>query len=202
MEFTGITYHNNEITDFETFEKLPNELRDFLKQSNGLIAFNGGLQIKGCTSNPDWISLQEVWNGKLRLVQTYDCLLETDIPFAQDPFGDQFILRDNLVYRLNSKFGELENLDLTFNKFIEAVVNNPVEVLMLESFNQLFQMKIRLKPGQLINVFPPFMFDIGNNEERVFKPVPAPEQISFLKKLYLETKQLSEGQNIEIKIEP
>ncbi|MGL1889092.1 MAG: SMI1/KNR4 family protein [Reichenbachiella sp.] len=183
----------------ETFKKLPVELANFLKQTNGLIALNGGIHIRGCVSQPNWISLDEVWTGESSLYRTYDCLTETDIPFAQDPFGDQFILRDETVWRLNSEYGELENLELSFNGFLNAVINNPIEFLMLESFNQLFEMNIRLEPGQLINVYPPFMFN--SNDERSFKPVSTKEQIQLLKKLYLETKDLPEGQQIEIKVE-
>jgi hypothetical protein len=199
MEFTGIIYRNDKITDLETFEKLPNELKAFLEQSNGLIAFNGGLQIRGCVSGPNWISLKEIWTGESNLFRTYTCLTETDIPFAQDPFGDQFILRDGFVYRLNSECGELQNLELGFNDFLKTIIKNPIEFLMLESFNELLEMNIRLECGQLMNVYPPFMFN--SDDQRSFKPVPTNEQISFLKSIYLQTKDLPEGQQIKIKIE-
>ena len=122
MKFTGILYQNNEITDLETFRKLPGELQAFLNQSNGLVALNGGIQIRGCVSEPSWISLREVWIGSLSLKETYNCLTDTDIPLAQDPFGDQFILRDGNVHRLNSEYGDLENLELDFNDCLEKTI--------------------------------------------------------------------------------
>ena len=199
MEFTGVIYQNKEIDDLETYKKLPVELATFLKQTNGLIALNGGIHIRGCVIQPQWNSLKEVWTGESSLFRTYSCLTETDIPFAQDPFGDQFILRDGTVWRLNSEYGELESLELNFNGFLNAIIADPIEFLMLESFNQLFELNIRLEPGQLMNVYPPFM--VNTNDERSFKPVSANEQIQFLQMLYQKTKDMPEGQQIKIETE-
>ncbi|QSE98990.1 SMI1/KNR4 family protein [Fulvivirga lutea] len=196
MEFTGIIYHNTDISDKSTFDKLPKELQDFFSQVNGIIAYNGGLQIRGCINEPEWISLEAIWSD---LHKTYDCLTKEDIPFAQDAFGDQFIWRNGHIHRLSAEFGELEDLELDFSSFLEKETENPVDFLMLESFNQLYDSDIRLSPGQLMNVYPPFMFD--TNDNRSFKPVPAKEQIDFLKSIYLQTKDLPDGQQMKINIE-
>ena len=196
MKFKEVTYHNTEITDKGTYKRLPSELKEFYSEYNGLVICNGGLQFKGCVNEPKWISLRDVWTGLLSLHNTYKDLLESDIPFAQDCFGDQYLLRDGSVIRLSSESGDIDNLDLTFKQFIDEVIKRPTEFLALESFNDLNEMDIKLKEGQLMNVFPPFMFNCDG--DRSFKPVPAEEQISFLKSIYSQTKNLPDGQSIKI----
>ncbi len=196
MNFKAITYHNTQITDKQTFDGLPSELKEFYREYNGLVICNGGLQFKGCINDPKWISLEDIWTGLSNLHSIYDEVLESDIPFAQDCFGDQYLWRDKQVIRLSSESGDIENLDLTFNQFLDEVIKNPTEFLALESFNQLYEMDIKLQDGQLMNVYPPFMFKCDG--DRSFKPVPSEEQISFLKSIYTQTKDLPEGQSFKI----
>lgn len=196
MQFTGVTYQNTELTDLPTFERLDGELKGFIEQVNGLVAYNGGIQFRGCVKDPKWISLEEVWTGASALYKTYDILTASDIPFAQDGFGDQFILRNNVVYRLSSEYGDLENLDVTLFGFIGEIIKNPVEYLMLAAFNDLYEMGVKLDSGQLINVMPPFI--IETEETRSYKPVSTFEQLEFLKNIYQQTKNLEDGQQIRL----
>jgi hypothetical protein len=191
MRFKNIIFENTEITDFETFEKLPNYLQEFLKHKNGFIALNGGIQFRGCVSKPSWLSIENIWLGNNSLLNTYESLSASDIPFAQDGFGDQFIIRDNNVLRLSLENGLLENLDLSFKEFLNLIEINPIEFLMLEPFEALFDLGKKLMPGQLMSVYPPFTFD--SDKVRSFEPISAMERVNFLKDLYTQIKDLPDG---------
>ena len=58
-QFKDITYLGSEIDDLDTYNLLPDYLKDFYLNNNGLIAYNGGLHIRGCVNFPEWHSLKE-----------------------------------------------------------------------------------------------------------------------------------------------
>lgn len=199
MEFTGVTYTDDKITDNEVYNSLPTELKSFYDQVNGIIAFNGGLHIRGCVSTPDWHSIGKIWKGENALHNLYDEVKETDVPFGQDCLGDQYLLRDGLVCHLSAETGDIENLDFTFGQFLKESMTDPMEFLLLQPLQQFMNEGGQLKPGELLNVYPPFC--TKEAEEGVsLKNVPTLERISFLADLYRQLKDLPEGQRIEIKI--
>jgi hypothetical protein len=198
MRFEGIIYENHKITDFVTFEKLTDELQNLLKNYNGVTCLHGGFQIRGCVNEPKWISLEEIWTGKSSLYKIYDLLLENDIPFGQDCFGDQFLLRNNEVIKLSAETGEVEFLSVSLAEFLTKIEDNAIEFLNIPSFDRFIGLGIELLPGQMINVYPPFALNMGGN--RSFRAVSAIEQIDFLKYLYLQIRDLPDGAQIEIKV--
>src|SRR5687768_15905260 len=99
MKLLGITYKGPEIDDFGTFNSLPIELKGLLKQANGIVAFKGGLHIRGCCSDPGWNSINEVWTGKSAFWKHYPDVLDIDVPFAQDCMGDQFFIRSHKIIK-------------------------------------------------------------------------------------------------------
>ena len=89
----GILYTGGELTDLVTFAKLPTYLQAFLREQNGVVAYFGGLHLRGCVTAPGWHSLAGVWQGERALWRTYAAVQKADIPFAQDCVGNQFLLR-------------------------------------------------------------------------------------------------------------
>ena len=77
-----------------------------------LATFDGGLHVHGACLDPGWHSLRHVLEGPEALYRLYSVLAPTDIPFAQDALGDQFILRQGIVHRLAAETGDLEALRL------------------------------------------------------------------------------------------
>ncbi len=181
------------VTDTETFAMLPEELRAFLMKFNGIVAFKGGLQVWACVYEPSWLSLKEIWIGAKNLHGVYTYVKETDIPFAQDCFGDQYLWREGMIVKLNAEYGEVEEVAPSIDAFMEALQQDPVDYLVLESFEAYLANGNTFEAGQLINVYPPFTMNSAN--ERVLKAVPADEQHKFLKTFYQQIKPLAEGSN-------
>src|SRR5581483_2945881 len=92
--------------DNTVLARLPRDYTDFLQSINGCVVFGGGLHIRGASANPNWHSLRQVWIGEDRLSRLYPGVNADDVPFAQDCFGDQFLLRSGSVMRLHGETGE------------------------------------------------------------------------------------------------
>jgi len=159
MEFKGITYVGEEVSDKETLEALPAELKSFYEEINGLVAYQGGLHIRGCVVTPEWHSLAHVWKGEHALWKIFSDLNESDIPFAQDCMGDQFVLRLGTVWLLSMDTGELDDLEIEFYDFLEDAIEDPVEFLALEPLVQFMDLDQTLEPGFILEADPPFSFE-------------------------------------------
>ena len=100
--------------------------------------------------------------------------------------------------QLCAETGEIIDLDCDLKTFLNRIRSNSHDYLSLQQIKQLNEMGLTIANGQLFNVFPPFIFD--SQTERSYKPISAMEQIEFLKDLYKQTKDLEEGQSIELTI--
>lgn len=70
MNLPDIIYENSEITDRETFGLMPMDLKEFYLEHNGIVAFQGGIQFRGCLKSPTNLSIQEIWKGDSNLFKT------------------------------------------------------------------------------------------------------------------------------------
>jgi hypothetical protein len=190
-QLRNITYKGQKIDDFESFDRIPDYLKDFLSRQNGLIALDGGFHIRGCVLTPKWHSLGYAWFGELKLSNLFDNLTPNDIPIAQDCFGYQYLIRDNQIIRLLTETGDLEFLETDFYRFIELVKADPIGILNVENID-----RFDLKPGQLLSVIPPFC--IKSDSDRLIKPIDSEERIRFLSSLSRQISNLPDGTNIEI----
>jgi hypothetical protein len=191
MKLEGIIKHRADITDLETFNCLPDTLKAFFTDYNGIVAYKGGLQIYACVKNPAWLSLKEAWTGTHRLFELYTYVQETDIPLARDCFGDQYLWRAGRVVKLNAEYGEVEDVAPDLQTFMKELIKGPADYLVLDAFDAYLAKGNTFEAGQLVNVFPPYTMNSVN--ERVFKAVPAEEQLTFLKAFYQQIKPLAEG---------
>ncbi|HEX9961810.1 MAG TPA: hypothetical protein VGB00_12805, partial [Pyrinomonadaceae bacterium] len=96
-------YAGSEITDVEILAKVPEDYRQLLTETNGFVLFDGGLHVRGAVLSPDWHSLRKVWLGDFALYKLFPAIEKTDVPFAQDCLGDQFVLRNGVVYKLDAE---------------------------------------------------------------------------------------------------
>ncbi len=183
MKLQGVTYRHSIIEDWTTFKATPARFQDFLKQTNGIIAFKGGLHIRGCCHEPAWHSIDHYISGQVAFWKIYPDVLDIDIPFAQDCMGDQFLFRGEKVYKLSLETGILSFFDYDFYGFLEAIDNNPIEFLGMYPLVQHEMDGKELLPGQLLQAYPPLCLNIPGSVISL-EAVPAEEQIVFLENLY------------------
>ena len=174
--FKNICFSGPEIDDFETFDRLPQYLKDFFLKKNGFTIRTGLFHIRGCVLEPKWHSLKEIWYGESKLSNLYQSINKNDIPIGQDCLGNQFFLRNNIIHLLNSEIDEVDNLKIDFRQFIQEI-----NELTDEDIDVKKMQNIELAPGQLIYSDPPLAFNspIGYS----FKAIDALEQIKNLSKL-------------------
>lgn len=164
--------------DFD-WSLLPPELGMLLQMSNGLIALHGGLHVRGVGDVPEWHDLFAVWKGEHALHLVYPDVEETDVPFAQDCFGDQFLLRDGVVMKLATEVGHVEQIAEDLGAFLAAVVDDGMEYLDLELLKMFRDDGEELEPGFLLQVDPPFSSEEAEDGVTL-EPVPAGERLEFL----------------------
>ena len=199
MEQSKRTNIGTEITDADILERLPESYRRVLNDENGFILFDGGLHVRGAVLSPEWHSLRKVWFGDLALHKLFPAIKETDVPFAQDCLGDQFVLRNDLVHKLDAEIGELENLRIDLGAFLDCARENPVEFLSLQPLQQ-FQLKGgKLKPGQLLSVYPPFIFEESAKSISI-TAVSMFDRVSFLADCASQVAGLAKGTKVRLNV--
>lgn len=199
MELNDIGFQGLEIGDGETLSKLPEPLRNLLAQINGFVQFGGGLHIRGACLSPTWHSLREAWSGENALCKLFPAVLETDIPFGQDVMGDQFVLRENIVYRLHSETGKIESLNCDFFAFLNLSQNDPLEFLQLHPLLQFQNEGGTLQPGELLSAYPPFCTVNAQNGVSL-RANSAQERIAFLASFAAQISSLPDGTAITLQI--
>ncbi len=197
--FEGVPYNDDEQGDPILLREVPVELARLLKVRNGFVAFGGGLHVRGACKQPPWHSLREAWKGDGALHERYPELRPSDIPFAQDCVGDQYLLRDGEVVQLFAEMGEVEHLDMSLSEFFRAVKDDPVDLLCTEPLELFMQSNTRLEPGRLLQVFPPFCCDA---DERELRDMPADELLDYHTELSQRLSELPEGVELDYRAIP
>jgi hypothetical protein len=181
MKIEHTNFTGSSIDDRELLAKLPKELAKLLEQINGFIQFHGGFHVRGACLAPAWHSLRDAWIGKNAFHQLYPDVTPEDIPFAEDCMGDQFLLRDRIVWQLFAETGELESLESTFTEFMQNVEDDPGEHLALHPLLQFQREGGHLLPGQLLSATPPFCLEEADDGVSL-EAVPSGERRQFLAK--------------------
>ena len=148
----------DENVDVDLLSRLPADLAELLRQTNGFIGFQGGLHVRGACREPKWHSLRDAWQGESAFQSLYSEVRPSDAPFAEDCMGDQFLLRDEIVHKLSAETGDVESLNVSLPAFLQAAEADPVEFLALQPLLRHQQNGGSLEPGQLLSAYPPFIF--------------------------------------------
>jgi len=199
MDLGQLTYLGPSLDDVEILPRLPPAYVRFLASRNGFVAFGGGLHVRGAVLDPEWHSIRAALEGPSAPHVLFDALTPADVPFAQDALGDQFILRDGLVYRLHGEAGNLQPLQVDFVSFLERCAANPVDYLSLQPLLTFQAQGGKLTPGQLLSVYPPFLIDTGKSE-RSYAAVPAIQVLTSLGRFASEVRDLPDGTKVKIKV--
>ncbi len=191
MNISGITWRGESIQDVELLPDLPLDLLGLLTKTNGFILHNGALHVRGACLNPEWHSLRQAWFGPDSFSKLYKEVEATDIPFAEDQFGDQFLMRNGGVFRLETETGQVQPLCESLQIFLSRVEEDIVTFLNVG-------LNHPLEPGQLLHAYPPFCVESKSGVS--LKPCPASEVILFHADLARQIRDVPDGMNIEFKI--
>jgi hypothetical protein len=200
MELKDVTFEGPPVDDRETLAGLPADLRSLLQQINGFVQFGGGLHVRGACIEPAWHSLAEAMSGELALHAHYPAVLPTDVPFAQDAVGDQYLLRDGTVHWLYAETGDMESMRVGLIEFFEAAQANPDGYLGLQLLRQFLADGGTLEPGELLHIYPPLCTVEAKSGVSV-TAVPAGERLKFLGEFAARVRGVSEGGQIEMRVE-
>ncbi|KAA9339366.1 SMI1/KNR4 family protein [Hymenobacter busanensis] len=193
-----VTYIGEPVSDSVTFKQLPIEMQGFLLHANGLVAYLGGLHIRGCCQEPKWHSLAEAWSGDTAFCKIYPNVKISDIPFAQDSMGNQFLLRKGIVWFLDTETGEVENLNVSFDMFIAGVERFPGRALDLSNIGTFAKLGARLMPGELLAVFPPACIKTNGDQFKLTR-MPVATRLHSLADMYRQIRRLKPGQKITVR---
>jgi hypothetical protein len=192
MDIPGITWKSESIEDVEILRELPAYLVRVLSDTNGFILREGAVHVRGACLTPEWHSLRAAWRGPKAFHSLYPDVRPSDIPFAQDQVGDQFLIRDDIVLRLSAETGEIERLADSVQDFFSKVSND------IEDFFNV-GLDYRMQPGQLLCAYPPFCFGESAGGASL-APLPASEVILFHADLARQIRDVPDGGQIELKV--
>ena len=200
MDFPHLTYSGPPIDDAEILARIPNDLAAYLRERNGFIALSGGFHLRGACLAPAWHSLRQAWEGQAALHRLFTEVKASDVPFAEEACGDQFLLRDGRVFRLAAETGEIGPVASDLPSFFATVLDNGIGTLGLEPLLGFLSEGAKLEPGQLLSVYPPFCTDAASNGVTL-KAVPAGERIAFLADLARQLKDVPDGGVIDLNLD-
>jgi hypothetical protein len=199
MILERVTYTGPTFDDRQILNELPASLAAIILEENGVVAFGGGFHIRGACHNPPWHSLREAWRGSSAFHCNYPNLRPTDIPFAEDALGDQFVLREEVVHRLATETGDLQSLATDVVTFIAQIEADPITTLSLEPLVAFERTGGRLEPGQLLSVYPPYC--VGAEGARSFRAIASSDRLDFLASLARQIRDLPDGTAIRLEFE-
>jgi hypothetical protein len=192
MNIGGISWRGESIEDVEILPDLPGDLVRLLNDTNGFILHEGAVHVRGACGSPDWHSLRAAWRGERAFHLLYDEVQPSDIPFAQDQLGDQFLIRDGVILRLAAETGDLKRIAANLEEFLRQAGRDP-EGFLNVGLNH------KLEPGQLLHAFPPFCFQ-DTGMEVSFRGLPADQVIQFHANLAKQIRDLPDGGQIELNV--
>lgn len=191
MTLSGITFKGPLEYDQDLLEMLPEELAALLRSVNGFILYHGALHFRGASFALPWHDLRRAWHGDLGLHQLYDAVEQSDVPFAQDIFGDQFIWRNGMILRLWAETGEMEVVADSLDEFFHGVEDDIEDYLNVNT-------KVTVEPGQLISAYPPFCTKESAGGCS-FRACPADEVITFHAEFARKIRCLTDGERLQIR---
>lgn len=192
MATKRLTFRGPPLDDFDFLRSLPDGIQGLLRENNGFILHDGAFHLRGVCDHPNWHSLRHAWTGDHSFSRLYATVTTSDIPFAEDAFGDQFLWRDGRVLRLFSETGLLDQVAKSLGEFLHQIDTQTMEYL---NFNP----EMKLEPGMLWHVYPPFVCN-SLTPNRSFKAVPTVELRAFNANLAEQLKDLPDGTKIEYKM--
>jgi hypothetical protein len=145
--------------------------------------------------------LRNAWVGEKAFHRLYPKVKPSDIPFAEDFLGNQFLMRNGKVVFLDGETGDTEPRKQTLGQFFTSIERDPISALDLNTLLEFQQDGGALKPGELLAVIPPLCSEQAA-EGISASPVAAEERYAFLSKLAAFLKDLPEGSSFDFQVQP
>jgi hypothetical protein len=200
MNLENVTYRGPALDDEAILEHVPRSLAGLLRQTNGFVQHHGGLHVRGACLAPDWHSLRAAWHGEHALHRAYRSVEMNDVPFAEDCLGDQFFLRDGLVWKLSAETDDAETLGISLGEFLRRIGADPVEALAMQPLLQFIEDEGHgLAPGELLTAHPPFCLEESGGGVSL-RAISAMERRRFLAELAAHIRDVPDGQKISFKL--
>ena len=199
LDLPHLTYAGAALDDPEILDRVPVELAAALRARNGCVAYLGALHVRGACRAPAWHSLRQAWEGPDALHALFTEVRPSDVPFAEDAFGDQLLLRDGRVVRLSGELGEVTETADSLEGFFANLLAEPEQVLDYQPLLTFHQGGGELRPGQLLAAYPPFVLEAGASSRNV-RAVDAVERRRFLADLARQLHGLADGAEVRLKV--
>ena len=199
MTLQGVTFQGPPLETPDKIQQLPGDLIEVLWQINGFVAYAGGLHVRGMVDEPAWHSFERYCWGEMALHKRYSALEEYDLPFGQDFLGNQFVLRDERVWRLRGDTGQLRALDVDLAGFLENVRHDAIGYLELELLAEYHQLHGMLEPGKLVHTMPPLCMR-RDDKKLALKSVDVDKGLSFLSDFARQIADVPEGEEVNLKL--
>jgi hypothetical protein len=197
LHLPHLIYEGAPLDDREILSRLPTALADALRERNGCVAYLGGLHVRGACTEPAWHSIRAAWEGEDALHRLFEEVQQSDVTFAEDAFGDQFLLRDGQVMLLDAELGEVRPLKPSLEEFFLSLLEHPAELLGYEPLLEMRRQGQKLEPGQLLSARPPFVL-AGTEQNIALEPTPALERRRYLAWLAGQLHGLPNGTQVEL----
>jgi hypothetical protein len=199
LDLPHLTYAGAPLDDADILARAPAELAAVLRARNGVVAYQGALHVRGACREPAWHSLRHAWEGPDALHQLFEEVRPTDVPFAEDAFGDQFLLRDGRVLRLSGELGEITPVADGLEEFFGELLGDAGRALDYEPFLEYLAGGGELRPGQLLAAYPPFVLT-ADGAGRDLRAVAAVERRRFLADLARQLHGLPDGAEVRFEV--
>jgi hypothetical protein len=199
FEIEGVTWSGPATDDAELAAELPDALGALLSQHNGFILHGGALHVRGLVNEP-WHSLRRAWRGTDALCRLFPTVRATDVPFGQDCVGDQFLLRDGQVLRLEAETGDVYPIAPSLAAFLQAIAREPVDFLQAHALVQFREGGSELSPGQCLHADPPFC-TVEAEQGVSLRAVPAGELLLLHAELAGVLAKVPDGGRVQVSIE-
>lgn len=199
LELPHLTYSGGPLDDPGILDRVPPGFASLLRTRNGCVAYQGGLHVRGACRDPAWHSLRGAWEGPEALHVLFEEVHPTDVPFAEDAFGDQFLLREGRVLRLSGELGEVAEAAGGLEDFFTQLLADAGRVLDYEPLLEFLAGGAELRPGQLLAAYPPFVLSAGGARRDV-RAVDALERRRFLADLARQLHGLPEGAEVRLEV--
>ncbi len=198
LDLPQLIFSGPPIDDPAMLTRLPPRLATALRERNGVLAYGGTFHVRGACREPAWHSLRAASEGPIAFHELYPGVQSTDIPFAEDAFGDQFLVRAGAVLRLEAEWGGVAEVSGSLERFFASLVLDASAVLGFDPRQVLAALPGPLAPGQLVQAFPPFVLKTETGIQ--LRPVPTDQLRRSLAILSHELRDHPNGKSVRVRV--